>query len=209
MSIRLSTIHPSPRLPPYPSPSLPPTLPPYPSFFSPPVPGNMLSLPLALQLVIGKTMREELGESVAVAFCKNIKCGQLVLVSGRLGATTTCSLVHLFTCSLILLFFCSLILLFSHSLVHLFSYSLILLFSCSLIHLFSYSLILLSLLRLSIPFFELQLQLSLSIVFASLCPSRVSLLYSRRCRSVLLYPLFISFLLTFLSRFPFFRYPFL
>lgn len=41
--------------------------------------------PYALQLVIGKTMREELGEEVAIAFCKNIKCGQLVLISGRLG----------------------------------------------------------------------------------------------------------------------------
>ena len=41
--------------------------------------------PYALQLVIGKTMREELGEEVAVAFCKNIKCGQLVLITGRLG----------------------------------------------------------------------------------------------------------------------------
>ena len=47
--------------------------------------GNVLSDPHALQLVIGKTMREELGEEVAVAFCKNIKCGQLVLVTGRLG----------------------------------------------------------------------------------------------------------------------------
>lgn len=47
--------------------------------------GNVLSDPHALQLVIGKTMREELGEDVAVAFCKNIKCGQLVLVTGRLG----------------------------------------------------------------------------------------------------------------------------
>lgn len=41
--------------------------------------------PYALQLVIGKTMREELGEEVAISFCKNIKCGQLVLISGRLG----------------------------------------------------------------------------------------------------------------------------
>ena len=41
--------------------------------------------PYALQLVIGKTMREELGEEVAIAFCKNIKCGQLVLITGRLG----------------------------------------------------------------------------------------------------------------------------
>ena len=47
--------------------------------------GNYLSEPQALQLVIGKTMREELGEEVAVAFCKNLKCGQLVLVTGRLG----------------------------------------------------------------------------------------------------------------------------
>ena len=47
--------------------------------------GNCLSEPQALQLVIGKTMREELGEDVAVAFCKNLKCGQLVLVTGRLG----------------------------------------------------------------------------------------------------------------------------
>lgn len=47
--------------------------------------GNKLSEPQALQLVIGKTMREELGEEVAVSFCKNLKCGQLVLVSGRLG----------------------------------------------------------------------------------------------------------------------------
>lgn len=41
--------------------------------------------PYALQLVIGKTMREELGEEVAISFCKNIKCGQLVLITGRLG----------------------------------------------------------------------------------------------------------------------------
>lgn len=47
--------------------------------------GNVLSAPQALQLVIGKTMREELGEEVAVSFCKNIRCGQLVLISGRLG----------------------------------------------------------------------------------------------------------------------------
>ena len=47
--------------------------------------GNYLSEPQALQLVIGKTMREELGEEVAVSFCKNLKCGQLVLVTGRLG----------------------------------------------------------------------------------------------------------------------------
>ena len=46
--------------------------------------GNVLE-PYALQLVIGKTMREELGEEVAVSFCKNIKCGQLVLITGRLG----------------------------------------------------------------------------------------------------------------------------
>ena len=41
--------------------------------------------PYALQLVIGKTIREELGEEVAISFCKNIKCGQLVLITGRLG----------------------------------------------------------------------------------------------------------------------------
>jgi hypothetical protein len=58
--------------------------------------GNVLSDPHALQLVIGKTMREELGEDVAVAFCKNIKCGQLVLVTGRLGGYIS------FTCHIIL-----------------------------------------------------------------------------------------------------------
>ena len=52
--------------------------------------GNRLSEPQALQLVIGKTMREELGEEVAVSFCKNLKCGQLVLVTGRLGVCVVC-----------------------------------------------------------------------------------------------------------------------
>ena len=59
--------------------------------------GNILSDPHALQLVIGKTMREELGEEVAVAFCKNLKCGQLVLVTGRLGGCFTvlcCIVLH-------------------------------------------------------------------------------------------------------------------
>ena len=50
--------------------------------------------PYALQLVIGKTMREELGEEVAISFCKNIKCGQLVLITGRLGEFYLLSMQH-------------------------------------------------------------------------------------------------------------------
>jgi hypothetical protein len=49
--------------------------------------------PYALQLVIGKTMREELGEEVAISFCKNIKCGQLVLITGRLGEFYRCNTI--------------------------------------------------------------------------------------------------------------------
>ena len=61
-----------------------------PGFVAPKKEGsNILADPHALQLVIGKTMREELGEEVATSFCKNLKCGQLVLVSGRLGTYCT------------------------------------------------------------------------------------------------------------------------
>ena len=60
-----------------------------PGFVAPKKEGsNILADPHALQLVIGKTMREELGEEIATSFCKNLKCGQLVLVSGRLGNVT-------------------------------------------------------------------------------------------------------------------------
>jgi hypothetical protein len=63
--------------------------------------GNVLSDPHALQLVIGKTMREELGEDVAVAFCKNIKCGQLVLVTGRLGGYISVPCYIIIGCSVL------------------------------------------------------------------------------------------------------------